>query len=459
MKKLFKYIFYFIVLLLLALIIVGNTNTKNFKEGELAFSSLWQGKFIDISGEKIRYIQKGKGRDILLIHGTPGSIEDWQSIIDSLATKYRVTAYDRTGHGFSTATNYTYTIKENVAIANQLINKLALDSILVVGHSYGGSIAANMAATTNDKVESYIIIASPLYQFEPDFLFKLNAIPLLGKGITTLISKTIAPQKIEEGLVNAFGGNKTIITDTFLNIRKQLWSQAKVLQATSKERINYDSNLKEVSNLYKKITKKVTILYGTNDDLHIQEDCIALHKDIPTSELIVIKNVAHYVQFEKPNTVINTINAHIMNPSNLKNRKVTKEEKVFFFKNEINVPTKNNIYTSTKNEVILFRPTEFDFGLMVEDNQSDALVALDGNFEELTNTMLDRYKNNKKVRITISEKPFIAVTSNNDTLYLDASKHKYGIVINALQAKPIFLDPNQTIENLTHKINTIFNLK
>ncbi len=242
MKKLFKYLLYLIVLITIALFIVGKTNTSNFKEGNLKHTASWQGQFIDIGKERIRYIQKGEGQDVLLIHGTPGSIEDWQPIIDSLSTTYRVTAFDRPGHGFSTANTYDYTIKDNVNMVNGLINALGLDSVVVVGHSYGGSIATRMATTKNDNIKSYIIVASPLYQFEPEILYKISTLPIIGKGITVLISKTAAPQKIEEGLLNAFGGNKEILTDTFLNTRKQLWSQSKVLYSTSKERISVDDN-------------------------------------------------------------------------------------------------------------------------------------------------------------------------------------------------------------------------
>ena len=260
MKKILKYLIYFILLIVLGLFITGEIYTSSFKKGDLVHTKSWQGEFIDIDGETIRYLQKGTGQDILLIHGTPGSIEDWQPIIDSLSLHNRVTAFDRPGHGFSTANNYDYTLKANVAFVNKLIDRLALDSVIIVGHSYGGSIAANMATTNNGKVKSYIIVASPLYQFKPEMLYKLSTTPFIGKGITTLISKTAAPQKIEEGLLNAFAGNREILTVDFLDIKKQLWSQSKVLYATSKERMNYASNLKKVSENYKKIEKEVSVL-------------------------------------------------------------------------------------------------------------------------------------------------------------------------------------------------------
>ncbi len=313
MKKLFKYLIYFIILIALALFIAGQANKTSIQKGSLEHTDNWQGQFMDIDGEKIRYIQKGVGSDILLIHGTPGSIEDWQPIIDSLSSTYRVTAFDRLGNGFSTANNYDYTIKENVAFVNKLMNKLQLDRVVIVGHSYGGSIAAHMATAKNNKVKSYIIVASPLYQLHPEGLFKAGGIPLLGKGIGVLISKTVAAQKIEEGLFLRFEGNTEILTANFLSIRKQIWSQPKVLYSTSKEHVNYDSDLKEVSDNYSEINSKISILYGTNDHPDIIKDSEKFHKSIPHSELLVLKNTAHFIQFEKTNALLKIIKSHTNN--------------------------------------------------------------------------------------------------------------------------------------------------
>jgi esterase/lipase len=344
-------------------------------------------------------------------------------------------------------------------MVNQLINKLALDSVVVVGHSYGGSIAAHMATIKNDKVKSYIIVASPLYQLEPEGLFKAIATPLIGKGIGVLISKTVASQKIEEGLLNAFGGNREILTDDFLAIRKQLWSQPKVLYTTSIEHINYDSNLKEISNNYKNINEKIDILYGTNDHPLIIEDAKKFHNNLPSSEILKLENTAHFIQFERTGELLKVIRKYSTDQIESDDEVLITKEKFFFLKDEIDLPNKRKIYLSTINEVIIFRPTEFNFGKMVEDNQSDKLVRLDGNFEKLTNRIVNNFKNNKNIKVTISEKDIVAVNNLKDTLYLDASKHLYGFDINQLQSEPVYLKPSISTNKVIDKINKTFNLK
>ena len=53
MKKIFKYLIYFIILIALAFFITGKINQTSIQKGSLEFTDKWQGEFINIGGEKI----------------------------------------------------------------------------------------------------------------------------------------------------------------------------------------------------------------------------------------------------------------------------------------------------------------------------------------------------------------------------------------------------------------------
>lgn len=55
----------------------------------------FKGNIIDVMNQQIKIYQTGSGKDVLLIHGLPGCIEDWETIIPELSKKFRVTVYDR----------------------------------------------------------------------------------------------------------------------------------------------------------------------------------------------------------------------------------------------------------------------------------------------------------------------------------------------------------------------------
>jgi pimeloyl-ACP methyl ester carboxylesterase len=81
------------------------------------------GRYINVKGEQIRCYQTGTGPDILLIHGLPGMVEDWKSLFDLAAAKYRITVFDRPGHGFS-GTPSEYSLAHNADVALGLIEQL-----------------------------------------------------------------------------------------------------------------------------------------------------------------------------------------------------------------------------------------------------------------------------------------------------------------------------------------------
>src|SRR5206468_5493685 len=82
-----------------------------------------KGQFIDVMGIRTRYVQTGAGPDVLLIHGSTGSVDDWAPVTDALAPNFRVTTYDRPGHGYSSAgprCDYEYNADFAVALIRAL---------------------------------------------------------------------------------------------------------------------------------------------------------------------------------------------------------------------------------------------------------------------------------------------------------------------------------------------------
>ena len=69
-----------------------------------------RGKFIDLSGRRTHYIEKGEGEPVLLLHGFFYDSYLWAANIDVLAGNFKVYALDFWGSGYSTREplNYDY---------------------------------------------------------------------------------------------------------------------------------------------------------------------------------------------------------------------------------------------------------------------------------------------------------------------------------------------------------------
>lgn len=307
MKKFKKIVKYFLIstgVLAFSLIALGLSGIGN------KYDELGQGEFqyLEVDDNRIRFVQAGEGKDILLIHGTPGSIEDWNPIIKSLAKTYRVTAFDRLGHGYSTTKNYTYHLKDNAELVKKIIQKLNLQSPMIVGHSYGGSTIAYLLANHYNDSLKYMIIDSPLFTYPSRIDYQLLSIPLLGKGLAFGANYTLAEQQIEEGLKGAFGNQTQSKLNELINIRKQIWLQPKVLYSKAMESNNGQGDLTEIAVKYGSISSDVLVVTGENDSKTYLSECQKFSNIVQIDSLVIFKNTGHYVQFDQTEAIVRLIN-------------------------------------------------------------------------------------------------------------------------------------------------------
>ena len=120
--------------------------------------------FLTLDGRRCHYQQQGTGPDIVLIHGVTGDLSIWFlcKAMTDLSTTHRVTAYDLRGHGYSDAPPTGYTSADHAADLFALMDELGIERAALVGHSFGGVIAAHAAALAPERVEA-IVFSDPYF--------------------------------------------------------------------------------------------------------------------------------------------------------------------------------------------------------------------------------------------------------------------------------------------------------
>ena len=86
------------------------------------------GRFIDVGGTRLHYLERGSGSPILLVHGNGTMIEDWiiSGVLDTLARTNRVIAVDRPGFGHSSRPRGTrWTVERQAALMAEMLQQLA----------------------------------------------------------------------------------------------------------------------------------------------------------------------------------------------------------------------------------------------------------------------------------------------------------------------------------------------
>ena len=118
--------------------------------------------FIKIDDVTLHYKVWGKGPTILLLHGAMEYWKEWERQIPALAKEFKVIAVDTRGHGSSTFTDRELSYELFAGDMLQMLDKLSIDSIDVVGFGDGGIIGMIMAMKAPHKVHKLVTIGSNL---------------------------------------------------------------------------------------------------------------------------------------------------------------------------------------------------------------------------------------------------------------------------------------------------------
>lgn len=301
MKKVTRIVLAVCALVLFILIVAGiSRDVIEIPQG-------FGGVYVTIRDVKIRYKQVGRGPDLLFIHGLPGSIEDWEPLIDDLSSRYRMTLYDRPGHGFS-ASHIDYTLGHNAEIALGLIDELELKDVIIVGHSYGGSILMAIAVQESPKVKGFIAVGGASYEVEHiDPLYRIISLPLIGRGFAVIASAAVGSGMLAEGIEQAFHPNLNAIPAGYSEKRHAIWLQTKVISSIAKEELNLNPDLRRLIPRYRDIQKRFIMIHGADDRLVPADDSRRLHSDIRNSRLVILEGIGHQVQFAQPDAIVEAI--------------------------------------------------------------------------------------------------------------------------------------------------------
>lgn len=108
--------------------------------------------------------QAGAGPDVVLIHGVTGDLSIWFlcRAMTELAERFRVTAFDLRGHGYSDVPPAGYTSADHAADLIALLDRLEIGSARLVGHSFGAVIALHAAVLAPERVEA-VVLSDPYF--------------------------------------------------------------------------------------------------------------------------------------------------------------------------------------------------------------------------------------------------------------------------------------------------------
>jgi pimeloyl-ACP methyl ester carboxylesterase len=147
-----------------------------------------RGRFVKVGRLRQHVVELGTAAadapPIVLIHGAGVNLEDMRlDLGERLAARHRVILIDRPGMGWSRRKGRGGSAPQfQAAILRDVLNQLGIARAIVVGHSWGGALAAAFALDHPDRVAALVLLAPPLYPLahRATSLYALFATPILG---------------------------------------------------------------------------------------------------------------------------------------------------------------------------------------------------------------------------------------------------------------------------------------
>src|SRR4051794_24020244 len=161
------------------------------------------GRFLEVDGVRLHYLEKGQGDPVVLIHGNGSLIQDFtvSGLVDSLSGHHRVIVFDRPGFGYSTRPRTRiWTPMAQAEVLRKALDQLGVEQAIVLGHSWGTLVAVALALQAPDLVRGLVLLSGyyfPTARLDVPSLSQ-PAIPVIGDvmryTVSPLLGRLLLPR-------------------------------------------------------------------------------------------------------------------------------------------------------------------------------------------------------------------------------------------------------------------------
>lgn len=279
-----------------------------------------EGQFVAVDGTQVHAVVMGDGPDLVLIHGAGGSTRDFtQGIAQRLAQSYRVIVFDRPGLGYTEQIKPAHgrafstsaaTIVEQAKLLRGAAIALGAERPIVLGHSFGASVALAWAVTFPDDIAALVNVAGPslpwpgelgaYYQINGSFLGGIIVPPLIGawapeSRIETAVAGVFAPDPVPDGYA--------------ANVGAELVVRSRSLRSNARQVNTLRPQIVDLAPTYGTLDLPVEILHGDADTtVPLTIHSGPLSDLIQGANLTVLEGVGHMPHHARPDALLAAIN-------------------------------------------------------------------------------------------------------------------------------------------------------
>ena len=250
-----------------------------------------------VDGVPIHFQRMGRGRPVCLIHGASGNLNDMTFRLGpALAEGFEVIAFDRPGHGLSgVPSGGGVSIQAQAALLRKAAAGLGVQNPIVVGHSYGGSVALAWAVDAPTTVAGLVLLAAPsqVWQGGLGLTTDLLASAISGPLLASLVPHLVTDRFVTSALSGVFAPQP--VPQSYLqHLNLSLVLQPGSLRENARQLAALKEQLRPMVATYPGLRMPVEIVHGEADrTVGLEIHSAVLASQIPRARFTRLPGIGH----------------------------------------------------------------------------------------------------------------------------------------------------------------------
>jgi pimeloyl-ACP methyl ester carboxylesterase len=282
----------------------GLSPAQQLATGESKFITI---PFTGTDGLDIHYMMDDSNASdeaptFVLLHGSNFNAYTWTEVMDYFGQRGRVIAYDQIPYGLSEklvegdwddSNPYTYPAAIDQLYA--LLDALDVDRAVLVGNSYGATLAVQAILAQPERVDALILVDAAVYVKEemPSWSLELPQMRRLGPLLARQLGQSEA--FIQQTYLNPDQISAERMTLTMIQTQVENWDLAywEYLRV-------WGVGVPEFTDRIPEIQQPALVISGDSDAIVPVADSQQLHTELPHSDLAILPSCGHVPQEECP---------------------------------------------------------------------------------------------------------------------------------------------------------------
>jgi pimeloyl-ACP methyl ester carboxylesterase len=285
----------------LALVVV----VLNWTYGRLPGEPKPHGSFVTVDGLRIHYLEQPvDGTPVVLIHGLPGTAEDFNKVTP-LLTGHRTIAYDRPGFGYSGDGYLKF--DRQIATLDSLLRALHVNRPILVGHSYGGTLALAFAERHPNEVRGLVLVDAAAagqhlgsYDELQAHLVKALQLPVIHQIANATFAQLLTTVSVKQGDDQAF--HPHTVDSSHERRLLEVNSTRGNLEAFAGEQLAANGVIDGIDKHLATIALPAVVIQGANDQLVKPVHGRRLAATLPDARLEIVSG-GHMAPYANPYAV------------------------------------------------------------------------------------------------------------------------------------------------------------